>query len=412
MAKAKAAKRGKAAEAEEETGGKKKAKGPPALADVLAKIRKEEPTIVRFEGDPTGGTLYPTRFLGFNALLGGGVRGGSIIEFFGFEDAAKTSFTLAVAADVQRQSPPGHDLVVMLNFELPEDYKWWRKLGINTDPAKFVQLRPTSLEQGIGRLVELLDTKTVCCVVIDSVYAAAALARKQMLVKWASVDPKKAKGAAMGVEAVRWGEAWTSLKAMFTEGDVVCLAVNQMREKIEQGGPPRKGWMGKPVTTPRGHALKFYAWVRVRMEGFGFNPEVRKDDGKRVRLRIVKNKTSADAKGMVEYDIVRGTGWDMVSDLVEMSLQAGAIKAGGAGVFSIGNVKIRGREKLQAVIAGRPTVQTALRARVEKYLAERTAAAAEGGNAGNLTTGRPASNEDDEHEGDDDSDDAPDGDEG
>ncbi len=358
----------------------------PALADVLAKIRKEEPTTIRHPGEPIGGTLYPTRFLGLNALLGGGLRGGAIIEPHGFEDAAKTSFSLACAADVQARAPEGKKLVVLVNYELPEDYKWWATLGLQgcypkEDQTLFVQLRPASLEQGIGRLVEILDTGTVCCVVLDSIYAAAARARKQMLLKWASADPKKAKGAALGVEAVKWGEAWTSLKGMFTDLDVVCIAVNQMREKIDVGGRPQKGYMPKPTTTPRGHALKFYAWVRLRMEGWGFDPKVRPgQDGKRVRISVVKNKTSADAKGRVEYDLIRGVGWDMTSDLIQLSLDSGAVTGGGGGIYTLGSKKIKGKEALVKLIEGEPRLQVALRSRVEKWLAERVASGGEASN--------------------------------
>lgn len=362
-------KTGKKTAQKEEKG--KKQKAPLTLAERRAKIRaRYNKPVVIYEGDADTTPVYPTRFPSLNRQLGGGLRAGAIVEMFGFEDSGKSTSAIAFAADVQRQAPEGKKHVVLVNYEGPQPWGWWRKIGLDTSEKNFTQLRPRSLEEGMADAAELIDSGEVCCMIVDSVYAAAAKARAEMMSKWAG---DKAKGSALGVEAVRWGEAWTSMKGMFQDHNVVVIAVNQMRELIETGGPPRKGWQGKPVTTPRGHALKFYAWVRMRVEGHPLLDEegkMRKDvDGRRVRFRVVKNKTSDERRGMVEYDLIRGTGFDLVGDLITLSLDAGVIKGGGGGFYQIGSKKIRGREALRKTVEGSEKLQQSLRAYVERWLA-------------------------------------------
>jgi len=339
-----------------------------SLAERREKIRARyvKPVVI-YESDTT--LTYQTRFPRLNRLIGG-LRAGAIVEVFGFEDSGKSSFTVAAAADVQRQAPPGKKHVVLANYEGPEPWEWWRTIGLDTSKKNFTQLRPRNLEEGMADVADLVQSGEVCAVIVDSVYAAAAKMRKGMLEKWAG---NKEKGAALGVEAVRWGEAWTSLKGLFQDHEVVVFAVNQMREKIEIGSAPRKPWQGKPVTTPRGHALKFYAWVRLKVEGrwlVDSEGDKRKDvDGICMRVRVIKNKTSDEARGMVEYDLIRGFGFDTLGDLVALATEAGVIKHPGGGNYRIGSKKIRGKAKLREFVESSEKLQKILRAHVDRYLA-------------------------------------------
>lgn len=359
---------------------KPKKDGVISLLDRRNKIREryDRPVLI-FESDEEKVPRPPTRFVRFNRMLGGGLKAGAIIELFGFEDSGKTSTAAAFAADVQQASPPGKRTVVFCNFEGPQPYRWWRTLGLDTteegDHPAFVQLRPKTLEEGMADVYDLCESGEVCCVVIDSVYAAAAKGSAKVMENWR--DPKKGGGTGGGlsVEARQWGIAWTALKGSFQDHDIVVIAVNQMRELIETSGPPRKGWMSKPTTTPRGHALKFYAWVRIEMQGRVLVDEdggLRKDvDGKRVRMRIIKNKTSDDARGIVDYDLIRGFGFDLVGDLISCATEAGAINAKGGGFYEIGTKRIRGKLALREWVEGSQRVQAVLKQYVERWMAKK-----------------------------------------
>ena len=184
----------------------------------------------------------------------------------------------------------------------------------------------------------------------------------------------KAKKAPLGVEAVLWGEAWTSLKGPFQDHDVVAIAVNQIREVIETGGGPKKrGWGGKKTTTPRGKALKFYAWVRVEMKGFRLEDgagNAREDvDGITVRMRVIKNKTSPDRRGMVEYGLVRGEGFDLLSDTIALALECGAVAKKGNWFCLNGENVANGRRAFGEFLVGKPKILALIEKRVAKHVA-------------------------------------------
>lgn len=360
-----------------ETSGRKK-KTPKTLAEIRDEFRKGDNPVVIYETDSDKTPIYQTRFPLLNVQLGGGVRGGAIIELFGPEDSGKSTSSIAIAADIQKKAPEGKNHVLLTNFEGPEPWDWWRQIGLNTDPKYFTQMRPRSLEEGIGKGARLVETGEVCCWITDSVYAAEAKeSRRQVTEQWAKGEGK---GAGMGVEARQWGKAWTSVKGILQDHNCVAIAVNQIRVIINQGGgPKRPGWMPPPTTTPRGGALKFYAWVRLEVRGMSLNQDetMKKryegKDGRVVRMRVIKNKTSNVARGMVEYALIRGEGFDLTSDMIDLALQAGIIKAGGGGNFTIGDRKLRGREALEKLIKSSDRLQAALGAKVQTYVQSKIA---------------------------------------
>jgi len=309
-------------------------------------------------------------------LLGGGLKKGAIIEVAGWEDAGKTSLSIALAADIQSRAPEGRNHVVMVNFEMAEDRLWWAQLGLRTDDAHFTMLRPKTLEEGMADMADLLESGEVCAVVVDSVYAAASRGSKQVMENWQ--DPKKGigTGGGIGVEARQWGAAWTATKGMFVDHDAVCIAVNQQRIKIEMGGGGKKKSYGPPpTTTPRGSALKFYAWVRLELTGrllLDSDNKKRNDvDGKSVRVRVIKNKTSGDQRGFTQYDLIRGEGFDMTGEVIELAKEAGIIKQKGGWYYCGKKHKIHGAAKLRAWVESSERVRDVLSKLVQKWLANK-----------------------------------------
>lgn len=339
------------------------------------RARRPDAPAVALRSDPV--VKVPTRFQAFNAIVGGGVNKGSIIEIFGPENSGKTSWAFAVAGDIQRQAPPGRNIVVMVNYEIPFDYEWWETLGCDVTEegpdACFVQLRPTSLEEGMGDLAFLLETGCVCACIIDSVYAARPKGAAKMLEEWRDSSKSHMAGAGgIGLQARQWGLAWTAIKDLIFEKQVICIAVNQERIVIETGGAPRRGYGKAPTTTPGGRALKFYSWVRLALEGrvlLDSDGKVRKDvDGRAIKLRFIKNKISKELPGRISYDLIRGGGFDQTKELVDLALQSGAIEGKGGGNFYIGKKRIRGRSKLIKLIEDNEPLRDALVTHTKRYL--------------------------------------------
>lgn len=358
---------------------KGESKTPKTLAEVRDEIRKRDAkSVVVYETDADTTPIYPSRFIRLNRLLGGSpCRAGAIIELYGLEDSGKSSSAIALAADVQRQAPPNKRTVVLVNFEGPQPYAWWRILGLDTseqgDHPAFIQLRPTSLEQGMSDAIRLVETGEVCAVIFDSIYAASSKASRELLNQWGQTDKSAHDPAGISVEARQWGKAWNATKIIFMEHEVVVIAVNQGREDMETGSKKRKGWGNKKrVISSRGKALKFFAWVRLEMSGHllvNEKNEIRKDvDGRQIRMRIIKNKTSGDDRGTVAYDLVRGYGFDLIGDLMALSIEAGVISGGGGGYYRMGSRQIRGKDNVRSKIEGSPRLQALLRQRIDAYL--------------------------------------------
>lgn len=348
------------------------------LAQRREKIRaRYDRPVVIYDDDPEPPRVV-TRFLRFNGLVGTGLKRGAIVELYGPEDSGKSSLAISLAADAQAAAPPGKDHVVMVNFELPQDYTWWCVLGLKTDKAHFTQLRPRSLEEGVADSVDLIRSGEVCAVIYDSVYAASAKDSLRVMETWQ--DPEKGGAAGAGgiaVEARQWGKAWTAIKGLFVEYDMICIAVNQERVDIKaSAGPRRKGKSFAPpkTTTPRGRALKFYAWLRLELYGSALldgEKKLRTDvDGRKVRVKVIKNKTSDDRRGFVFYDLIRGFGWDLTGDLIALSLDAGVIKHSGGGHYVIGSRKIHGKQKLRDLVDAHERLREKLAVRVEQWIAK------------------------------------------
>lgn len=345
-----------------------------SLAARRAKIRERyDRDVVRYADDPPT-EFIPISFTMLARLLGGGIKKGAVVEIAGWEDAGKTSLAMALAADVQKAAPKGKQHVVMINFEIAEDRIWWGTLGLKTDDDHFTMASNVPLEEGIGILADLIRSGEVCAAIVDSVYAASSRANDELLNNWADPKGKQGGGGGIGVEARQWGVAWTAMKGLFTEFGVICFAVNQVRIKLDMGGGPKKGYGPPPTTTPRGSALKFYAWIRLELTGMVLvdsKGSRRTDvDGRRVRIRVIKNKTSGCQRGYAFYDLIRGQGFDLTNELLDLSIEAGAIKQKG-GWYQIGKAtKVQGREKLREWLEAEPRRREILTQVVNRHLSK------------------------------------------
>lgn len=103
--------------------------------------------------------------LTLDAVLGGGIPVGRIIEIYGPEGSGKTAIALACAAGIQRRG--GN--VVFVDAENAFDPIFAEAVGVNVD--ELVMFVPDTAEQALDGVYDLVSTGSVDAVIIDSIAA-------------------------------------------------------------------------------------------------------------------------------------------------------------------------------------------------------------------------------------------------
>ena len=202
-----------------------------------------------------------TGSLGIDIALGiGGLPTGRIVEVYGPESSGKTTLTLQVIAEAQKQGKT----CAFVDAEHALDPVYAQKLGVNIDDLLVSQ--PDTGEQALEICDMLVRSSAVDVVIVDSV---AALTPK------AEIEGDMG-DSHMGLQARLMSQALRKLTGNIKRSNTLCIFINQIRMKI--------GVMfGNPETTTGGNALKFYASVRIDIRRIGYGKEGEEGGGKETR---------------------------------------------------------------------------------------------------------------------------------
>ncbi len=299
--------------------------------------------------------VVSTGALSLDLALGiGGLPRGRIVEIFGPESSGKTTVSLHVIAEAQRNG----GVCAFIDAEHAMDPVYSRNLGVNVDELFISQ--PDTGEQALEITDMLIRSGAIDVVVIDSVAA---------LVPKAEIDGEM--GAThVGLQARLMSQALRKLSGSISRTNTVVVFINQLREKI--------GVMfGSPETTPGGRALKFYSSVRLdirRIDSIKVGTDI---VGNRVRVKVVKNKCAAPFR-QAEFDIMYGQGISREGALLDVAVDIGLVKKGGAWFTYEGEQLGQGRENAKAFLVASPDIALALTERIREAFAVKEADAAEG----------------------------------
>jgi recombination protein RecA len=120
---------------------------------------------------------------------------------------------------------------------------------------------------------------------------------------------------------------------------------------------------GSPETTTGGHALKFYASVRLDIRRIGAIKDREEVVGNQTRVKVVKNKLAPPFK-QVEFDIMYGSGVSKTGELIDLGVKAGVVEKSGAW-FSYDSQRIgQGRENAKVFLKENPDVAAKIEAAV------------------------------------------------
>jgi recombination protein RecA len=277
----------------------------------------------------------PSRNLIINNAIGGqwcpGWPRNAITEVFGAESCGKT--TLAVQACVDAIAAGG--TAAYLDFEFAINHMYARKLGLNLADPAFAMYQPSCVEDGAKCIREFLRCK-VDILVVDSV--AAMVPRKILDMDDLDEEEKVGLHAKRVTQVLRRIAYW---QREFNSNTAV-IFINQTRAKIETGGMPgKKRFAGASDVTTGGHALRFYASVRIALSvikrvSIEFEDPIEKVKKKvpyhqTVQFLCRKNKV-APRQGWNSLLALRyGQGFDPIRSLLDLAIKHNIIEKVGGG---------------------------------------------------------------------------------
>jgi recombination protein RecA len=325
-----------------------------ALLDALASIQKShgEGSIMRM-GDRNEAVVegISTGSLGLDICIGGkGLPRGRVIEIFGPESSGKTTLTLHVVANAQRQG----GVCAFIDAEHALDPQYAKRLGVDLDSLLISQ--PDNGEQALDICETLAKSGAVDVIVIDSVAA---------LVPKAEIEGEMG-DSFVGLQARLMSQALRKLTAVTAKSKTTLVFINQIREKI--------GVMfGSPETTTGGRALKFYSSVRIDIRRIGQFMDGEEPIGARTKATVVKNKVAPPFK-KCEFDILFNEGINRLGEVIDLGVETNFLKRSGTWI-SYGETRLgQGREKARDFLRENPTLAKEIEELLTASVLKRSAA--------------------------------------
>ena len=320
-----------------------------ALQAALAQIEKQfgKGSIMRLgEGEVIEDIqVVSTGSLGLDIALGvGGLPRGRVVEIYGPESSGKTTLTLQVIAEMQKQA----GTCAFIDAEHALDIQYAQKLGVNLQELLISQ--PDTGEQALEIVDALVRSGSIDLIVIDSV---AALTPKAEL-------EGEMGDSLPGLQARLMSQALRKLTGTIKKTNTMVIFINQIRMKI--------GVMfGNPETTTGGNALKFYASVRLDIRRTGNIKKGEEIIGSETKVKVVKNKVSPPFK-TAEFDILYGEGISREGEIIDMGVEARVLEKSGAWYAYNGEKIGQGKDNAREYLRENPEVKREIENKVREHM--------------------------------------------
>ena len=248
-----------------------------------------------------------TGSLGLDLALGiMGLPKGRVVEIFGPESSGKTTLTLQVIAECQKQG----GTAAFIDAEHALDPVYAEKIGVKIDVLLLSQ--PDTGEQALEVADIMVKSGGIDVLVIDSVAA---------LVPRAEIEGEMGDHH-VGLQARLMSQALRKITGSIKKSNTLVIFINQIRMKI--------GVMfGSPETTSGGNALKFYSSVRLDIRRIGTVKDGDEVAGNETRVKVVKNKVSPPFR-QAEFQILYNKGINRAGEILDIGVERKIVEKAGA----------------------------------------------------------------------------------
>ena len=262
----------------------------------------------------------------------GGVPRGRIVEIYGPESSGKTTLTLHIVAEAQKNGGKA----AFIDAEHALDPVYAKNLGV--DVENLLVSQPDTGEQALEICDMLVRSGALDVVIIDSVAA---------LVPKAEIQGEMG-DAHVGLQARLMSQALRKITGNINKSNTCVIFINQLREKV--------GVMyGSPEVTTGGRALKFYSSMRLdvrKVETIKAGDNVL---GNRTKVKVVKNKVAPPFK-QAEFDIMYGEGISKEGDILDSAVNAKILDKAGSWYSYNGERIGQGRENIKVYFKDHPEI--------------------------------------------------------
>jgi recombination protein RecA len=235
-----------------------------------------------------------------------GLPKGRVVEIFGPESSGKTTLTLQVIAECQKQG----GTAAFIDAEHALDPIYAEKIGVKIDDLLLSQ--PDTGEQALEVADIMVKSGGIDVLVIDSVAA---------LVPRAEIEGEMGDHH-VGLQARLMSQALRKITGNIKKSNTLVIFINQIRMKI--------GVMfGSPETTSGGNALKFYSSVRLDIRRIGTVKDGDEVAGNETRVKVVKNKVSPPFR-QAEFQILYNKGINRSGEILDIGVERKIVEKAGA----------------------------------------------------------------------------------
>lgn len=324
-----------------------------AVLDAMGKISKEfgEGTIMKLgERKTMDVESISTGSLNLDLALGiGGIPKGRIIEVYGAESSGKTTLSLHIIAECQKQG----GIVAFIDAEHALDPVYAKALGVDVDELLISQ--PDYGEQALEIAETLVRSGAIDLIVVDSVAA---------LVPKTEIDGTMS-DQQMGLQARLMSKGLRKLTGHLNRYKTTLVFINQIREKI--GGMPTYG--GPLTTTTGGKALKFYSSVRLEVKRVGAVKQGESIIGNDTVVKVTKNKVAPPFKE-AKFEILYGKGISRIGEIIDLAEAYEILVKGGSWYNYNGSSLAQGKENVRAELIAKPELLAEIEGKLKEAIAK------------------------------------------